>query len=90
LEKLLETYTSILGLKFGTYTVIKEKLINYKDTGYQPLTLIGGHIYLHCRENHIPISMKKLPRNLESALFQYKDSSRRMFRRDFDVQRGEE
>jgi len=60
LEKLLETYTSILGLSFETYTVIKEKIVSYKDTGYQPLTLIGGHIYLHCKQNHITLSMKKI------------------------------
>jgi len=55
--KLVDKYTSMLNLDFKTSTVIKEKIKNYMLTGYQPLTLIGGMIYLHCRDTKKLISM---------------------------------
>lgn len=60
IENILEKYTNHLGLDFKTYTLIKEKLSLYPNTGFQPLSLIGGVIYLHCYETKKKISMRKI------------------------------
>lgn len=59
-KKILEKYTNYLDLDFQTYTLIKEKIDSYTNTGFQPLSLIGGVIYIHCNENKIKLSMKKI------------------------------
>lgn len=64
IKKILEKYTSYLNLDYRTYTLIKEKVELYTNTGFQPLSLIGGVIYLHCRENNIRLSMKKIANEL--------------------------
>lgn len=63
-EEILEKYTKILNLDFKTYTVIKEKIMSSKDNGFQPLSIIGGFIYLHCQEANKKISMKKIASTL--------------------------
>jgi len=59
-ENVLEKYTSMLNIDYKTYTVIKEKIKMYKNTGFQPLTIVGGVIYLHSCEIKKKISMKKI------------------------------
>jgi len=60
IEKTLERYTKILNLNFKEFSLIKEKIKDYRITGYQPLTLIGGLIYIHCRKSEKRISMSKI------------------------------
>ncbi len=60
IEKILEKYTTHLNLDFKTYTLIKEKIKLYLNTGFQPLSVIGGVIYLHCREHKKKLSMKTI------------------------------
>lgn len=63
-EEILEKYTKLLGLDFKTYTVIKEKIITSKNNGFQPLSIVGGFIYLHCQETKKKISMKRIAATL--------------------------
>lgn len=63
-EEILEKYTKILGFDFKTYTLIKERIKPYKNNGFQPLSIVGGTIYLHCLENNIKISMKTVASTL--------------------------
>jgi len=59
-DEIIEKYTKKFGIDFKTNTVIKEKISKYKNTGYQPLTIIGGVIYLYFLEIERKISMKKI------------------------------
>lgn len=60
IENILEKYTNHLNLDFKTYTLIKERIKLYTNTGFQPLSVIGGVIYLYCSENKKKLSMRKI------------------------------
>jgi transcription initiation factor TFIIIB Brf1 subunit/transcription initiation factor TFIIB len=60
LEEVLERYTAKFNMNFQTYTVIKDELNKFKNTGFQPLTIIGGLIYLHFLNIKKKISMRKI------------------------------
>lgn len=60
LEDILERYTTKFNMSFQTYTVIKDELNKFKNTGFQPLTIIGGLIYSHFLKNRKKISMRKI------------------------------
>jgi hypothetical protein len=60
LEEVLERYTTKFNMNFQTYTVIKDELNKFKNTGFQPLTIIGGLIYLHFLNIKKKISMRKI------------------------------
>ncbi len=63
-EEILEKYTTILDLDFKTCTLIKEKVVKCKNNGFQPLSILGGIIYLHCCEVNKKISMKRIASEL--------------------------
>jgi len=58
--KLMENYCLVLGIDFQTQSVLKEKIANYKLTGSQPLTIVGGLIYIHVKT----LSMKTIAKAL--------------------------
>jgi hypothetical protein len=60
LEEVLERYTTKFNMNFQTFTVIKDELNKFKNTGFQPLTIIGGLIYLHFLNIKKKISMRKI------------------------------
>ena len=57
--EILERVCSKLNLSFKDYTLIKEK-ISKLNSGFNPSTIISAHIYLHCKENNVKISMKEI------------------------------
>lgn len=59
-EEILERYTKKFDLDFKSTSAIKEKISQFNNTGYQPLTIIGGIIYLYHIEIKKKISMKKI------------------------------
>jgi hypothetical protein len=60
LSEILEKYTKKFNIDYKTYTVIKDKVDKFKNTGFQPLTIIGGIIYLHFLNIHKKVSMRKI------------------------------
>lgn len=60
LEEILERYTKKFNLDFKSTLLIKKKISQFNNTGYQPLTIIGGVIYLYHTEMRKKISMKKI------------------------------
>jgi len=58
-EELMEKYVKIFNFNHEAYTVIKEKVKLIKHNGFQPLSIIGGFIYLYS----INIR-KKIPRTI--------------------------
>lgn len=60
LSEILERYTKKFNIEYKSYTVIKDKVEEFKNTGFQPLTIIGGVIYLHFLKNKKKISMRKI------------------------------
>jgi transcription initiation factor TFIIIB Brf1 subunit/transcription initiation factor TFIIB len=63
-ELMTEKYCKLLLLDFKSTSVIKEKIKNSLKSGHNPLTVIASHIYIHCKENKIKISMKHIARTL--------------------------
>lgn len=59
-DELCEKYLTIFGFDYNTCTVIKEKIKLHNHNGFQPLSIIGGIIYLHSVELKKKISMKKI------------------------------
>lgn len=58
---LVEKYVKIFGFDYKTCTVIKEKVEKIgTNNGFQPLSIIGGVIYLHCFEIKKKVSMKSI------------------------------
>jgi len=60
LSEIVERYTKKFNIEYKTYTVIKDKVEEFKNTGFQPLTIIGGVIYLHFLKDKKKISMRKI------------------------------
>lgn len=60
LENVIEKYTKRFNLSFYDNTVIKEEVLRYNNTGFQPLTIIGGIIYIYLLKLKIKKSMKKV------------------------------
>lgn len=60
LSEILEKYTKKFNIDYKTYTVIKDKVDKFKNTGFQPLTIIGGIIYLHFSSIRKKVSMRKI------------------------------
>jgi hypothetical protein len=62
---LVEKYVKMLGFNYATCTVIKEKVKQIgTNNGYQPLSIIGGVIYLHFQEKQHKIPMKIIASHL--------------------------
>ena len=59
-EIALEKYCNFLDLNYKSYTVIKEEVQNYENTGFNPLTIIASLIYKHCKTLGRKISMRKV------------------------------
>jgi hypothetical protein len=57
LEYVIEKYTKRFNLSFNNNTVIKEEILKYNNTGFQPLTIIGGIIYRHLIKLNLRKSM---------------------------------
>ncbi len=64
LDDILEKYTKKFDLSFKTYSIIKEKISQFNNTGYQPLTIIAGLIYLY----HISIKKRLSMRTIALTL----------------------
>lgn len=60
LMNVLEKYTTRFNLIFKECAVIKEKISQFNNTGYQPLTVIGGLIYLYLIKFKNKIPMLKI------------------------------
>jgi transcription initiation factor TFIIIB Brf1 subunit/transcription initiation factor TFIIB len=63
-EELIEKYVKIFGFNRTAYTVIKEKIKQSKHNGFQPLSIIGGLIYLHSIDIKKKLSMKIIASHL--------------------------
>ena len=59
-EIALEKFCNILNLNYNDYTLIKGDISQYENTGFNPLTVVGGLIYKFCKENNKKISMKRV------------------------------
>jgi transcription initiation factor TFIIIB Brf1 subunit/transcription initiation factor TFIIB len=64
LEYVIEKYTKRFNLSFNNNTVIKEEILKYNNTGFQPLTIIGGIIYRHLIKLNLRKSMKEVAKIL--------------------------
>jgi response regulator of citrate/malate metabolism len=60
IEDVLERYTKRFNIDFNDNTLIKEEVLKYVNTGFQPLTIIGGVIYDHFLKIKLRKSMKKI------------------------------
>lgn len=61
ISTLLEKYCKLLSLDYKSYSVIKENITKYEQTGHNPLTIVGSHIYIHIKNvKKEKISMKKV------------------------------
>ncbi len=64
LSEILERYTTKFDMDFRSCSIIREKITQFNNTGYQPLTIIGGVIYLYHINIRKKISMKKIATTL--------------------------
>jgi len=64
IDKLLEKYTNYFKINYKNFTLIKENMDQYMNTGYQPLTIIGGLIYNHFKNANKKVSMNKIAQSL--------------------------
>jgi transcription initiation factor TFIIIB Brf1 subunit/transcription initiation factor TFIIB len=60
IEDIIEKYTKRFNLSFNNNTVIKEEILKYNNTGFQPLTIIGGIIYQYLLTLNLKKSMKEV------------------------------
>lgn len=60
LDEILERYTRKFDLNYKTFLQLKEKVSQFNNTGFQPLTIIASVIYLYHIEIGKKISMKKI------------------------------
>jgi hypothetical protein len=60
IHTVLEKYTKKFNINFKNNTVIKEEVLKYTNTGFQPLTIIGGIIYKHFATINEKKSMKQI------------------------------
>lgn len=60
LSEILEKYTKKFDIDYKSYLKIREKVTQFNNTGYQPLTIIGGVIYFYHMNINKKISMKTI------------------------------
>ncbi|MCZ2207704.1 hypothetical protein [Cylindrospermopsis raciborskii] len=58
--EMAEKYCSMLQLDFKNKSLIKEQLKSVAISGHQPMTIIAGCLYMHCKANKIKTSIKKI------------------------------
>lgn len=58
MSEILEKYTKRFKLNYKNYLEIEKKVTQFNNTGYQPLTIIGGVIYFYHIEKNKKISMR--------------------------------
>jgi len=58
--EMAEKYCSMLQLDFKNKSLIKEHLKSVAISGHQPMTIIAGCLYMHCKANKIKTSIKKI------------------------------
>jgi transcription initiation factor TFIIIB Brf1 subunit/transcription initiation factor TFIIB len=64
LSEITEKYTKKFNIDYKNYTVIKDEVMKYNNTGFQPLTIIGGTIYLHFEKIGLEIPMCEIAKTL--------------------------
>lgn len=65
INNILERYTKIFNLDYKSFTQIRRKISQFKNTGYQPLTIIGSLIYLHFADTDKKQSIKYCAEKLQ-------------------------
>lgn len=60
ISEMAEKYCSMLKLDFKNKSLIKEELKSIAISGHQPMTIIAGCLYMHCKAHKIKISIKKI------------------------------
>lgn len=68
----LESYCKNLNLTYKDYSLIKEKLPAIILTGHNPLTILGGVIYMYSKENKLKIDLKDISKTLNVSIISIK------------------
>lgn len=62
--RLVDKYSPFFGMTFKECKIIKEQAKNFDNTGYQPLTIIGGLFYLYLKKKNVKFSIKNVSEKL--------------------------
>lgn len=64
-KEMLSKYCSLLGIAYPHYSVIKRRIKENKIlSGHNPITILGGYIYIYVKECKLKISLKQISETL--------------------------
>lgn len=60
-EEMLSKYCTLLGVGYPDYVVINRRIKENKVlSGHNPITILGGYIYMYVKEQKLKISLKQI------------------------------